>query len=84
MNRYKLELTADDIQAIRFVGARYGWSFWLLNAAGEGSNEFAEHELWEFKEAVDSDSEGGHSRFPLLSPKSGLYGKLDALVESIV
>lgn len=43
-----------------------------------------EPEAWELRDAFDEDTEGGHSYFPLLDPRSELYGKLLAFVEAIV
>lgn len=81
---YTLQLTADDIQTIHFVGHRYQWSAWLSEHASEGENRLAEHETWEFREACEADAQGGHSLFPMLNPRSDLADKLGALLESIV
>lgn len=80
---YKLELSAGDVKTIAFVGYRYGWSD-SLGSLAEGVNTLAEHEAWEIAEACESDTEGGHSYFPMLDPNSDLAGKLSTLLESIV
>lgn len=89
---YSIKLTKDDVKTFEWVGVRYGWSDAFLalypnkfqGLPKSGKNEFAEHEMWEWKEAVDGDMEGGHSIFPLLDPDSELWDKLFKLYESIV
>ena len=80
---YTLELTQEDISTIAFVGYRYGWSE-SLSDLGEGTNELAEHEAWELLSAFESDTEGGHSFFPMLSHDSELAGKLFELMGEVV
>ena len=80
---YILNLTELDVDTITFVGSRYGWSNALLPYCG-GRNEIPEHEAWGLAEAFESDCEGGHSMFPMLSHDSRLYAKLAAFVEDIV
>lgn len=79
---YTIELTGDDVEAIDFVGGRYGWTAHLPTEAGR--HRIAEHVAWEWREAVDADAEGGHDLFPMLDSRSALYDKLIALYNSIV
>lgn len=83
MAAYTLALTSEDIDTIGFVGGRYAWSEALWSMA-EGDNPLAEHEAWALQEAFESDTEGGHSFFPMLSHQSDLAGKLFALMDEIV
>lgn len=83
MAGYRLVLTAEDVLTITFVGARYAWSEALLGLP-EGVHEFDEAAAWQLAEAFDEDSVGGHTVFPLLSPRSELYAKLVEFRESIV
>lgn len=80
---YTLTLDASDLCTIGFIGHRYGWSE-ALSSLGEGNNALAEHEAWELLSAFESDTEGGHSFFPMLSHDSELAGKLFALMDEIV
>lgn len=80
---YCLVLTAEDVLTIASVGARYAWSEALLDL-GVGANELSEPEAWHIASAFDEDAEGGHSMFPLLAPRSNLFGKLQLFREGIV
>ena len=80
---YRLFLTEADVDAIAFVGNRYAWSASLLGLE-PGEHEIAEHEAWCLKDAFESDTEGGHSPFPMLDPRSELAAKLAALWNSVV
>jgi len=80
---YRLELTAEDVLTIAFVGARYAWSEALIGLV-EGVNEITEIDAWSIAEAFDADTEGGHAMFPLLAPNSELFEKLHAFRERIV
>lgn len=80
---HKLNLTAEDIRAIDFVGPRYSWSS-ILAKYSEGVNNIPEREAWEIHDAFDDDMEGGHSIFPMLNPQSTLYDKLSHFYDSIV
>ena len=80
---YTLELSEQDVKTIGFVGYRYGWSDSLSHLSA-GINEIPEHEAWEINEACESDTEGGHSFFPMLDPRSDLAGKLSDFLQSIV
>jgi len=88
---YQIELTSDNVKTIAFVGNRYGWSD-ALTSLDEGTNELQEHEAWEIREAMESDTEGGHSYFPMLGHTCGsggqlegcLYCKLQDFLEEIV
>lgn len=80
---YTLELTAQDVTTIAFVGGRYNWSD-ALTGLETGTNEIAEPEAWEILEAFESDTEGGHDPFPMLDTSSDLCTKLYNLWESIV
>ncbi len=81
---YHLTLTADDFAAICFSGGRYEWSRAILFYLEEGENEIPESMAWTLQEAFDSDTEGGHSYFPLLAGDSALYQKLSDFITSIV
>ena len=86
---YRIELTRDDLKTIQFVGGRYAWSEARSSAAGEEDDgtatvELEEHEAWDMAEAFKSDTEGGHSYFPLLDIGSDLATKLFAFLDSIV
>jgi hypothetical protein len=81
---YELNLSEDDMSAVCFSGGRYEWSRALLFYLTEGHNEVPEHVAWELAEAFKSDTEGGHSPFPLLSPDCKLYTKLSDFWDSIV
>lgn len=83
MAAYSLTLTPEDVSTIAFVGHRYGWAE-ALSSLGEGENELAEHEAWEIVSAFESDTEGGHSFFPMLNHESELAGKLFALMDEII
>ena len=65
---YYIELTEKDIDTISFVGFRYCWSDCLDGIAlFSGKNELTEAEAWTIKEAMDKDTEGNHSLFPMLT-----------------
>lgn len=83
---YTLEIDASGASAIQFVGGRYAWADRLLalGYASEGTHTLQEWEAWELAEAFESDTEGGHSPFPVLSPHCTLYENLSRLWESIV
>lgn len=86
---YRIELSQTDLHTIAFVGGRYAWSNALLALACEDDNgtatlELAEHEAWELSAAFESDTEGGHSYFPMLDSHSDLAFKLAEFVQSIV
>ena len=82
---YHLSLTQADLDAIHFSGGRYGWSETLIDLGVDvGDLQFPEHAIWQWREAVDDDTEGGHAIFPLLDSSSDLYGKLASLYNSIV
>lgn len=80
---YKLVLTADDITTIDFVSSGYAWAD-ALSCYEEGENTLTESDAWDLKESFESDTEGGHSLFPMLDERSELYAKLLAFMESIV
>ena len=82
---YYIELTEKDIDTISFVGFRYCWSNCLDGIAlFSGKNELTEAEAWTIKEAMDEDTEGNHSLFPMLNPSSSLYAELLRFYESII
>lgn len=83
MKPYTLTLSEEDIEAITFVGYRYCWAD-ALRHLEVGDNHLAEHEAWEIKEAFETDTEGGHSPFPMLDPRSELAAKLVDFWNSIV
>jgi len=80
---YTLSLTEEDITTIDFVGGRYGWSR-ALRRMEVGENRIAEHEAWEICEAFEADTEGGHSPFPMLDPRSELAEKLNRFWVGVV
>ena len=89
---YSLLLSVEDIKTIDWVGDRYSWSSWLRERLyqanpilGEGLVlKFHEYEMWDFKDAIEEDTQGGHSMLPLLDERSELYGKIKNLLESVV
>lgn len=83
---YSIELTQQDIDTIYFVGGRYCWSDSLQNKIdGEpGTLELEEHEAWGLNDDFESDTEGGHSLFPMLDPTSALASKLYHFMGEIV
>jgi hypothetical protein len=80
---YTLTLTTENIDTIGFVGNRYAWSD-ALKTMEVGANEIAEHEAWDIKESFESDTEGGHSFFPMLDHQSDLAEKLFTFLDAIV
>ena len=87
MNR-KIELTSDNIKTIVFVGGRYAWSDALLSVTeeeddGTSTVELDEQGAQDLLKAFLSDTEGGHSMFPMLDNKSELGEKLWAFVWSV-
>lgn len=80
---YRLNLTDSDVDTIAFVGTRYGWSSALLSL-NAGENILQEHEAWAIVEAMDEDTQGGHSYFPMLDGRSDLATKLFDFWGSIV
>ncbi len=80
---YTLTLTQSEIETIAFVGHRYGWSDSLRDMS-EGENKIPEHEAWSIRDMFDSDTEGGHSYFPMLSHSSELCSKLIQFMDEIV
>ena len=77
------------MKTIQFVGGRYAWSEALSSAANEEDDgtatiELEEHEAWEMAEAFKSDTEGGHSYFPLHDIASQLASKHFTFIDSIV
>lgn len=86
---YRIELTSDDVRTLVFVGGRYAWSDALLAHVfeeddGSATVDLAEHEAWELGSAIESDTEGGHSHFPMLDHRSELARKLFEFIDSIV
>lgn len=79
---YRITLTEEDCRAIDFAGGRYGWSLAFPAPAEPGTHEIAEHDLWEWCEAVEEDMQGGHAPFPLLDPDSDTYRKFYRLYDS--
>jgi len=65
---YRLQLTPSELRAVEFARGRYSWPDMLAAHASEsGAVAFAEPEMWQWTDDVDSDAEGGHSPFPLAS-----------------
>ena len=80
---YTIELTAEDVRTIAFVGGRYGWSA-ALSCYDAGTVELTEPEAWEIADAFEADQDGGHSAFPMLNYDSELADKLIRFWDSIV
>lgn len=80
---YSLELTAQDVRTIAFVGGRYSWAS-ELSALEEGTNELTEWDAWDIRDAIERDTEGGHAFLPMLDSSSELYSKIMNLYEAIV
>jgi len=63
---YRLQLTPSELRAIEFARGRYAWPDMLAAHVSEsGAVAFTEPEMWQWADDVDSDTEGGHSPFPL-------------------
>jgi len=80
---YKITLDETDVATLAWVGHRYGWAAefptWEV-----GTHEISEAEMWEWNDAVEADTEGGHSPFPCLDLDSSTGAKLFELWQSIV
>ena len=81
---YTLNITAEDFRTFEFVGDRYDWSAACLRLLDVGENEISEPDAWSLAEAFESDTEGGHSPFPMLDHRSDLADRLISFWESIV
>lgn len=81
---YKLTLTDADFDTALFVGDRYAWSAALIRLADIGENDLSEPDAWDLRDAFESDTEGGHSLFPMLDPRSDLAQRLVSFMDSIV
>lgn len=83
---YTLEIDSDGERAIAFVGCRYAWSAELITLGydTQGQHTIPEHHAWILSEGFESDTLGGHTPFPMLSPESTLYHSLQTLWERIV
>lgn len=77
---YTIELTEDDMKAIRFIGYRYEWSNWCRNNLEVGINDLREHMAWEFVDAVNADD----CLYPMLDTNSRLFDKLNTLYNEVV
>jgi hypothetical protein len=79
-----LQLTAQEVNAVKMVGHRYEWADYLSGYIDEatGNISMEENEMWEFNDAVEADTEGGHSPFPMASP--ALADKLQSFVDQMV
>lgn len=63
---YRIKLTPAEMRAVEFAQGRYSWPDMLsAHAAEDGSIAFTENEMGQWTDDVDSDTEGGHSPFPL-------------------
>lgn len=63
---YRLQLTASEMRAVEFARGRYAWPDMLADHVTEGGLvAFTEPQMWQWTDDVDSDTEGGHSPFPL-------------------
>ncbi len=77
---YRLHLTPSEIAAVEHVRGRYAWPDMLAAHVGEGGQvAFTEPEMWQWCDDVDSDTEGGHTPFPMAS--GGLATKLQSFYE---
>lgn len=66
---YRINLTPDELRTVEFASGRYAWPDMLSAHVDEnGSVGFTESEMWQWADDVDSDTQGGHSPFPLASP----------------
>lgn len=66
--RYRLQLTPSELRAVEFARGRYAWPDMLsAHATESGLVAFTEPQMWQWTDDVDSDTEGGHSPFPLAS-----------------
>jgi len=83
---YSVTLDASEIAALEWIGDRYGFAQSLLDVAQKTREAthigMTEPEAWEWREAVDSDMEGGHSPFPCMA--EAFASKLWDLYASIV
>lgn len=79
---YRITIDDDDANAIGFSAGRYGWSDWLFTQGitEAGTHDLAEHEAWDFMDAVREDDYA----LPLLSPTSNLYAEIRRLESKIV
>lgn len=79
---YRIIIDEDGADAIEFAGHRYSWSAALrehgINC--EGTHTVSEHVAWKLIEAFDEDD----ALFPLLDPRSQLYGELSRFMGSVV
>lgn len=80
---YTLTITEQEADTIAFVGGRYAWSE-ALGSLGVGTHDIPEHEAWGISEAFETDTEGGHSMFPMLDHRSPLAEKLFSFFEGII
>lgn len=81
---YTFNMTREAIATLQHVGGRYGWSDEWPFAYEVGEDTCEEHEIWEWADAVEADTEGGHSPFPMLDTSSDFGQAVLALYESIV
>jgi hypothetical protein len=49
-----------------------------------GVNLISEPDAWEIREAIELDTEGGHSPLPMLDPRCELYEKIMDFINCIV
>ena len=79
---YTITLDETDVATLGWARGRYGWGdFPVLDV---GTHEIPEHEMWAWRDAVDSDTEGDHSPFPCLDLESSTGEKLIKLYDSII
>ena len=83
MKPYTLTIDEDGMRAIDFWDGRNEWAS-VLRPLSEGANRLTEHEAWKIKEALEADTEGGHSMLPGLEPSSALHAELTRFMGSIV
>ena len=83
---YTLQIDAQGAGAINWTGYRYAWADTLirLGYGSEGTHSIPEPDAWTLAEAFESDTEGDHSPFPCLNPRSTLYANLVQFWDSIV
>ena len=59
-----------------------------MEGFGEGTHHLEEYQMWEIKEGIESDMEGGHDAFPMLDYRSpvgsDLADKLLAIYDAVV
>ncbi len=76
--KFPLLLTWQDWQTIMRVGRQYSWSHAVIQCpqCKEGQSQIPEGAAHTLCREFETDTEGGHSAFPMLDHDSELYAKL--------